>query len=235
MKLIFTFAVAASAILLLVLPTETQGAPSQRGPGIASEEVGKVVEELRGLLAKSMAADSAVQDAGNHRETMTIAQRFPNSQHRAIAQRFPNSQHRAIAQRFPSSQHRAIAQQSTHPRLAAQGKLQQSSEVTAQVAGFTIENCGEEYNVEEYLGSLQSDFRVLNFFFGNQFGVLINCGISPNCVQVQVDVPAGNVLADIDICQVPNSKYFNTISCITYYLYSFRFVWSNMCADLRGT
>ena len=150
MKLIFVVAVAASAILLLVLPTETQGAPSQRGPEIASEEVGKVVEELRGLLAKSMAADSNVQYAGNHRETMTIAQRFPNSQHRAIAQQY-------------------------YPGLAAQGKLQQSSEVTAQLKGFTILNCITEYYPDTGGGGDTdiSDFRPLSLFFANQFGVLV--------------------------------------------------------------
>ena len=215
MKLIFTVALAATAILLLVLPMETQGAPSQRGPGIASEEVGKVVEELRGLLAKSMAADSDVQYAGNHRETMTIAQRFPNSQHRAIAQRFPNSQHRAIAQQYPW-------------QLAAQGKLQQSSEVTAQVTGVIVEDCGEPFT-----SIINIAFGVLNLWFVNQFGVLVNCGISSNCVQVQVDVPANDVLTDIDVCRDPSSKCIIILiqSCILMIFILFR--WSIMCADLR--
>ena len=203
MKLIFAVAVSASAILLLVLPMETQGAPSQRGPGIASEEVGKVVEELRGLLAKSMSADSDVQYAGNHRETMTIAQRFPNSQHRAIAQQYPW-------------------------QLAAQGKLQQSSEVTAQVAGVIVEDCGEPFT-----SIINIAFGVLNVWFGGQFGVLVNCGISSNCVQVQVDVPANNVLTDIDVCRDPSSKCIIILiqSCILMIFILFR--WCNMCADLR--
>ena len=33
----------------------------------------------------------------------------------------------------------------------------------------------------------------------------MNCQISPGCVQVQVDVPANDVLTDIDVCDLGKS------------------------------
>jgi hypothetical protein len=71
--------------------------------------------------------------------------------------------------------------------------------VTAQVHGVDIRNCGTAGDI------VNSALGVLNTFFGDKFGVLVDCQVSPKCVQVQVDVPADKVVTDIDVCDLGKS------------------------------
>ena len=87
-------------------------------------------------------------------------------------------------------------------KAADHGKLsQQRQPVTAQVSGVNIQNCGAAGNI------INSALSVLNTLFPNDFGVLVDCQISPGCVQVRVDVPADDILADIDVCDLGKSLF----------------------------
>ena len=77
--------------------------------------------------------------------------------------------------------------------------LAQQDKVTAQVRGAQIQNCGTAGNI------VQAALTPLNTLFPSQFGVLVNCQVSPGCVQVRVDVPADDRLVDIDVCDLGKS------------------------------
>ena len=74
----------------------------------------------------------------------------------------------------------------------------QKERVTAQVRGINIRNCGATGNI------INSALAVLNIY-ADQFGVLVDCQVSPGCVQVRVDAPADDVVADIDVCDLGKS------------------------------
>ena len=160
MKLIPTVAVAASTILLLVLPTELQGAPQ-----ITSEELGKAVQQLEELL-KSEAANA--KSAYGPRELNSKAQWYGGP--------------------YAKSAH--------HPReLNAKAQhTRKESEATAQVRGVNILNCGTAGDI------VNAALQPLNTLFSNDFGVLVDCQISPGCIQVRVDVPADDLITDVDVC-----------------------------------
>ena len=90
-----------------------------------------------------------------------------------------------------------------HYFLLAQGTQKftgiQKNRVTSQVRGIDIRNCGTAGNI------INSALSVLNFYSA-QFGVLVDCRVSPGCVQVRVDVPADDVVADIDVCDLGKSN-----------------------------
>ena len=76
--------------------------------------------------------------------------------------------------------------------------MQYEDRVTAQIRGTTIRNCGDAGN------SVDSALTSLDFFFSDQYGVLVDCrsSTSPDCVKVQIDVPADTTIVDIDICDL---------------------------------
>lgn len=77
---------------------------------------------------------------------------------------------------------------------------QQSERVTAQVRGVDIkQNCGPA------AAAINTALAPLSNYFPNAFGVLVDCQVSPGCVQVRVDVPADDVLTDIDVCDLGKS------------------------------
>ena len=70
----------------------------------------------------------------------------------------------------------------------------------SQAASFlTIQDCDTAGNIVNSI--LQP---ALGWIPGiaNAVNVLVNCGISSGCTQVRVQVPAGNTVADIDVCTV---------------------------------
>ena len=70
----------------------------------------------------------------------------------------------------------------------------------SQVASFlTIQDCGTAGNIVNTV--LQASLGWIPNI-ANAVNVLVNCGISSGCTQVRVDVPAGNTVADIDVCTV---------------------------------
>ena len=75
----------------------------------------------------------------------------------------------------------------------------QKDRVTAQFFGIQIHNCGTAGDI------INSALSVLNIYSA-QFGVLVDCQISPGCVQARVDVPADDVVADIDVCDLGKSS-----------------------------
>ena len=79
------------------------------------------------------------------------------------------------------------------------GSIQQHERVTAEVNGVDIRNCGAAGAITN------SALSILNIFFAGQFGVLVDCQISPGCVQVRVDVPASDPVTDIDVCDLGES------------------------------
>ena len=44
-----------------------------------------------------------------------------------------------------------------------------------------------------------------NLFQEGQIGVLVDCQVSQGCAKVQVDYPANNPVADIDVCDLGKS------------------------------
>ena len=76
--------------------------------------------------------------------------------------------------------------------------IQQSERVAAEVSGVDIRNCGAAGNV------IDAALAILDLF-GGQFGVLVDCRVSPGCVKVQVDAPANNPVADVDVCDLGKS------------------------------
>ena len=134
-------ATAVAAILLVALPTELQGAPQ-----ITSEEMGRVVEQVKQMLASELNAAKAAQGA---KQLNSYAQRWPY----------------------------------------------QESQVTAQVQGVNIRNCGLPGNI------INSALSVLNIF-SRDFGVLVDCQENGNCVRVTVDVPADDTKADVRVCDL---------------------------------
>ena len=140
MKILLATTVAA--ILLVALPTELQGAPQ-----ITSEEMGRVVEQVKQRLASELNAAKAAQGA---KQLNSYAQwRGPY----------------------------------------------QESQVTAQVRGVNIRNCGIAGNI------INSALSVLNIF-SDSFGVLVDCQENGNCVRVTVDVPADDTKADVRVCDL---------------------------------
>ena len=77
--------------------------------------------------------------------------------------------------------------------------LTQQDKVTAQVRGVNIRNCGTTGDI------INAALAVLNIY-ADRFGVLVDCQVSPGCVQVQVDAPADDVVADIDVCDLGKSN-----------------------------
>ncbi len=70
----------------------------------------------------------------------------------------------------------------------------------SQAASFlTIQDCGTAGNIVNTV--LQASLGWIPNI-ANAVNVLVNCGISSGCTQVRVDVPAGNTVADIDVCTV---------------------------------
>ena len=69
--------------------------------------------------------------------------------------------------------------------------IQQYERVTAQVRGVDIRNCGAVG------ATINSALAILTTLFGNNFGVLVDCQASTDGVQVRVDVPADDVVADV--------------------------------------
>ena len=172
MKILLATTVAA--ILLVALPTELQGAPQ-----ITSEEMGRVVEEVKQMLASELNAAKAAQ--------------FQDAKHlNSYAQRGP----------YQESQ----ARLNSHAQYWGPYK---ESQVTAQVQGVNIRNCGVAGNI------INSALAVLNIF-SNDFGVLVDCRESGNCVRVRVDVPANDPKADVRVCdlgELLKDTYNGCIDC----------------------
>ena len=189
MKLFFVLAVATSAMLLV------QGAPH-----ITSEEMGKAVEQLKEMIT------SEIQSAYGPRARQEAE---------AKSAYYPRARQGAQSAYFPREQN-YHAQSAWGPRKQGYGRqvsipahmhryyyynyyLAQQDKVTAQVRGAQIQNCGTAGNI------VQAALTPLNTLFPSQFGVLVNCQISPGCVQVRVDVPADDRLVDIDVCDLGKS------------------------------
>ena len=202
MKLIPTVAVAASTILLLVLPTELQGAPQ-----ITSEELGKAVQQLEELL-KSEAANA--KSAYGPREFNSKAQWYGGPYAKsAYGPRELNSKAQWYGGPYAKSAYGPrelnskaqwyggpYAKSAHHPReLNAKAQhTRKESEATAQVRGVNILNCGTAGDI------VNAALQPLNTLFSNDFGVLVDCQISPGCIQVRVDVPADDLITDVDVC-----------------------------------
>ena len=203
MKLFFVLAVATSAMLLV------QGAPH-----ITSEEMGKAVEQLKERIT------SEIQSAYGPRarqEAEAKSAYGPRARQEAEAKSayYPRGRQGAQSAYFPREQN-YHAQSAWGPRKQGYGRqvsipahmhryyyynyyLAQQDKVTAQVRGAQIQNCGTAGNI------VQAALTPLNTLFPSQFGVLVNCQISPGCVQVRVDVPADDRLVDIDVCDLGKS------------------------------
>ena len=78
--------------------------------------------------------------------------------------------------------------------------------VTTQVSGVQIVNCGPAAT------AIGAALNILSIFFPGRFGVLVNCNITAGCTKVRVDVPADNVMTDVDVCDLGKSPCFISIN-----------------------
>lgn len=79
-------------------------------------------------------------------------------------------------------------------------QIREQLKATAQVKGVQIQNCP---NVNFIGGILNAALSA----YIDQFGVLVDCKSSANCVTVQVDAPADNLITRVDVCDRRKSYY----------------------------
>ena len=72
-------------------------------------------------------------------------------------------------------------------------QIREQLKATEQVSGVQINNCGVPG------AAISAGLAIFNIH-KDKFGVLVDCKSSKNCVTVQVDVPAGNIITKVDIC-----------------------------------
>jgi hypothetical protein len=178
MKLFLTVAIATSAILLLALTLEAQGAPQ----AIVSEEMGKIMQELQEKLTK--AAQGSTFNAWHKTGAEyggARAQQFGDRAHALYRETW--------AQQFGGPRAQQLQGQSVnHLRKAA-------VLVQEQIMGVQILKCGSVGTI------IQSALSVLDDVLDSKdFGVLVDCGSVPGCTLIAVQVPSGNLIADVGIC-----------------------------------
>ena len=173
MKLFLVIIVLASTLQFLT--SEVHGAPSE----VTSEQLGNVVQQLQQIMVK---AEMESNLAGEQNKR-------PAAHSRMQADR----PHGFGGLQIQSSNQ--LRDRASVKEFGAKARSQEE-QASMQVQGVSIVNCGAAGNI------INSALSVLNVLFPTQFGVLVNCAISPGCVQVEVDVPANDVLVDIDVCDL---------------------------------
>jgi hypothetical protein len=160
---------------VLAVATSTIMLLVQGAPQISSEEMGKAVEQLKELLKSEAAKLASHPREQGYGRPVSII-KLAN-----------------VIQCKHFHYYSYFITQGTQKFTSVQ-----KDRVTAQVRGIDIRNCGTTGTI------INSALAVLNIY-SDQFGVLVDCQISPGCVQVRVDVPADDVVADIDVCDLGKS------------------------------